>query len=137
MSLDHLGNSKDSEQILDDQSEEVGAIENYKYQINNMYNKEKYVNSHDIAGQPGIVKMQQIDVEKKKVQFRMANEKYLRDHPELNTIISVFLFRVLEEKPDNILAYAGRYFDKPDLKQVIEIEKKHYLDNNKNGQNKQ
>jgi hypothetical protein len=42
----------------------------------------------------------------------MANEKYIREHPELNTIISVFLFRVLEEKPENILAYAGRYFDK-------------------------
>lgn len=42
----------------------------------------------------------------------MSNEKYIRDHPELNTIISVFLFRILEEKPENILAYAGRYFDK-------------------------
>jgi hypothetical protein len=41
----------------------------------------------------------------------MANEIYLRKHPELHTIISVFLFRVLEEKPDNILAYAGKFFD--------------------------
>jgi len=41
----------------------------------------------------------------------MANELYLRKHPELNTIISVFLFRVLEEKPDNVLAYAGSFFD--------------------------
>jgi len=45
------------------------------------------------------------------VLFRLANEKYLRDHPELATIISVFLFRILEEKPDNILAYAGQFFD--------------------------
>ena len=60
----------------------------------------------------------------------MANEKYLREHPELNTIVSVFLFRVLEEKPEDILAYAGRYFDKPELKQVIDIEKSHYLENN-------
>lgn len=41
----------------------------------------------------------------------MLNEMYLRKHPELNTIISVFLFRVLEEKPDNILQYAGKFFN--------------------------
>jgi len=41
----------------------------------------------------------------------MGNEQYLRSHPELNTIISVFLFRVLEEKPDDVLSYAGQFFD--------------------------
>jgi hypothetical protein len=41
----------------------------------------------------------------------MSNELYLRNHPELTTIISVFLFRVLEEKPENVLSYAGKYFD--------------------------
>ena len=46
-----------------------------------------------------------------KVQFRMSNELYLRDHPELNTMIQVFLFKVLEEKPQNILSYAGKFFD--------------------------
>ena len=51
----------------------------------------------------------------------MENEKYLRDHPELNTIISVFLFRVLEERPENVLSYAGKFFDNPDLKDIIEI----------------
>jgi len=29
----------------------------------------------------------------------MNNELYLRKHPELNTLISVFLFKVLEDKP--------------------------------------
>jgi len=37
----------------------------------------------------------------------MMNELYLRKHPELNTMIQVFLFKVLEERPGNILAYAG------------------------------
>jgi hypothetical protein len=47
----------------------------------------------------------------KKIYFRLNNEKYLRDHPELNDLISVFLFKVLEEKPDDILKYAGKFFD--------------------------
>jgi len=35
--------------------------------INFMYNVEKHVNPHDIAGQPGIVKAQSVELEKKKV----------------------------------------------------------------------
>jgi hypothetical protein len=41
----------------------------------------------------------------------MANEIYLRKHPELSVMLSIFLFRVLEEKPDDVLAYAGKFFD--------------------------
>lgn len=41
-------------------------------------------------------------------------------------MISVFLFKVLEEKPKDILSYAGKYFDQPDLQKIIEIESKHY-----------
>lgn len=46
-----------------------------------------------------------------KIKFRYENELYLRKHPELNDLVSCFLFKVLEEKPDNILAYAGNFFD--------------------------
>jgi len=55
----------------------------------------------------------------KKIYFRLNNEKYLRDHPELNDLISVFLFKVLEEKPDDILEYAGKFFDQYILKSEI------------------
>lgn len=59
----------------------------------------------------------------------MANELYLRKHPELNIMISIFLFRVLEEKPDDLLKYAGNFFDqyaihithRPNLRDIIAI----------------
>ena len=41
-------------------------------------------------------------------------------------MVSVFLFKVLEEKPKDILEYAGKYFDQPDLEKIIDIESKHY-----------
>jgi hypothetical protein len=41
-------------------------------------------------------------------------------------MISVFLFKVLEEKPKDILQYAGKYFDQPELEKIIDIESKHY-----------
>ena len=78
---------------------------------NKMYDKEKHINPHDIAGQPGLVMSQAVEFEKKKVQYRVANELYLRKHPELSIMLSIFLFRVLEEKPEDLLTYAGRFFD--------------------------
>lgn len=56
--------------------------------------------------------MQQMEeLENKKIKYRVENELYLRKHPELNKMISVFLFKVLEEKPLDILTYAGDFFD--------------------------
>ena len=98
----------------------------YNYQITNMYNKEKHYNPHDVIGVKGLTPAQVRLLNEKKVQYRVNNETYLRKHPELQNMISVFLFKVLEEKPRDILQYAGKYFDQPDLEKIIEIESKHY-----------
>ncbi len=75
----------------------------YNYQINNMYIREKHFNPHDITGVKGITPAQVRLLDEKKVQYRMNNESYLRKHPELQNMVSVFLFKVLEEKPKDIL----------------------------------
>lgn len=98
----------------------------YNYQISNMYNKDKHYNPHDITGVKGITPAQVRLLDQKKVQYRVNNEAYLRKHPELQNMVSVFLFKVLEEKPKDILEYAGKYFDQPDLEKIIDIESKHY-----------
>jgi len=36
-------------------------------------------------------------------------------------MMSIFLFRVLEEKPENLLIYAGKFFDHPNLEQILAI----------------
>lgn len=75
----------------------------YNYQISNMYNKEKHYNSHDVTGVKGLTPAQVRLLDQKKVQYRVNNEAYLRKHPELQNMISVFLYKVLEEKPKDIL----------------------------------
>ena len=50
----------------------------------------------------------------------MENEHYLRAHPEINTLISLFVRKVLDERPDHILNFAGSFFDRAELKQVVE-----------------
>jgi len=49
--------------------------------------------------------------EKKALSF--SNEKYLRDHPELDEMIHDFLVGVLEAKPHDLVDFAVQYFAKP------------------------
>jgi hypothetical protein len=50
----------------------------------------------------------------------MQNEHYLRAHPEINNLISLFVRKVLDERPEHILEFAGSFFDRAELKQVVE-----------------
>lgn len=160
MSLDHQNQSEISHEsekyTFDEILKNEEKSEFYKWQMNNIYNVEKHYTPHDIIGTKGLVQAQNEELDTKKVlifkkiikfyikiKFRYENELYLRNHPELNVMISCFLFKVLEEKPSNILSYAGNFFDqlkyffyyffkfyyREKLKEIIDIEKKHYIDN--------
>lgn len=89
--------------------------------MNNIYNQDKHYNPHNVIGVQNLTKAQNSLLDEKKVKYRVNNEEYLRKHPELQNMISVFLFKVLEEKPKDILNYAGKYFDQPDLAKIIDI----------------
>jgi hypothetical protein len=56
------------------------------------------------------------------LELRIENEKYFRSHPELQSMIQLFIFKVLDDRPENILAYAGQFFDRAELHEVV---KKH------------
>ena len=50
----------------------------------------------------------------------MANERYFRQHPEISSLIGLFVRKILDDRPDNILEYAGTFFDRAELKDVVE-----------------
>ena len=50
----------------------------------------------------------------------MENEHYLRSHPEISTLISLFVRKVLDERPEHILQFAGSFFDRAELKEIVE-----------------
>lgn len=52
-----------------------------EYHLDNMYNYNKHINNHDISGVRGITRQQMVELEKKKVKYRVDNELYLRRHP--------------------------------------------------------
>lgn len=76
---------------------------------------DKYKNMHDVIDRKGLIHLQHEQLEKIKIDFRRANELYIRQHPELNVLISVFMCKLLEDQPSNVLAYAGTFFDKYSL----------------------
>mmetsp|Transcript_23615 Transcript_23615/g.20981 ORF Transcript_23615/g.20981 Transcript_23615/m.20981 type:complete len:127 (+) Transcript_23615:24-404(+) len=79
-----------------------------------------FKNNHDLIGVTGIIEAQKYEIEKKKLQLRMENEHYLRAHPEISTLISLFVRKVLDERPDHILEFAGSFFDRAELKKIVE-----------------
>ena len=77
-------------------------------------------NKHDIVGIPEILDVHRKEFEKKKLNLRIANEVYLKEHPEISVMLKMFVEDVLNDYPDNVLEYAGRYFDIEDMKEIVE-----------------
>ena len=96
------------------------------------------INNHDLIGVEGIIRAQKNEIEKKKVRgfevqlsrfvivrcllqlmLRIENEKYFREHPELQALTTLFIRKILDDRPENILQYAGRFFDRAELHEVV------------------
>lgn len=76
--------------------------------------------SHDVIGIPGIPKLFHKALECRKVEIRMDDERYLRDHPELKCMIHLFMREVLSEHPANVIQFAGTFFDRDELRDTVE-----------------
>ena len=50
----------------------------------------------------------------------MENERYFRAHPEINGLLQLFLQRILDDRPENVLEYGGTYFDSASLRDLVE-----------------
>ncbi|KAK6326446.1 hypothetical protein J4Q44_G00020910 [Coregonus suidteri] len=54
-----------------------------------------------------------------KIETRINNEKYLREHPEVEALISDFLRDVFLKRPTDIREFAADYFTDPNLCMII------------------
>lgn len=54
------------------------------------------------------------------LELRIENEKYFRQHQELAAMVQLFIYKVLDDRPENILAYAGSFFDRAELHEVVQ-----------------
>lgn len=50
----------------------------------------------------------------------MENEKYFREHPEIKGLMALFVRKILDDRPENILEYAGTFFDRAELRDIVE-----------------
>lgn len=101
-------------------SEDVSAQEDSQAQDDyGSESQEKVYNNHDLIGVEGIIRAQKNEIEKKKLELRIENEKYFRQHPELACMTQLFIFKVLDDRPENILQYAGNFFDRAELHEVV------------------
>ncbi|XP_048381640.1 RIIa domain-containing protein 1-like [Stegostoma tigrinum] len=55
-----------------------------------------------------------------KINTRLANEYYLRNHPEVGMLLREFMRSVLLERPDNIREFASTYYTDASLPEKIQ-----------------
>ena len=53
----------------------------------------------------------------------MANERYFRAHPEIGGLLSLFVSKILDDRPENVLEYAGTFFDSAALRDAVNKHK--------------
>eukprot|EP01002_Notosolenus_urceolatus_P015471 NODE_8055_length_535_cov_8.586420_g7005_i0.p2 GENE.NODE_8055_length_535_cov_8.586420_g7005_i0~~NODE_8055_length_535_cov_8.586420_g7005_i0.p2 ORF type:complete len:102 (+),score=23.36 NODE_8055_length_535_cov_8.586420_g7005_i0:186-491(+) len=53
------------------------------------------------------------------VKDKMENELYLRKHPEIKTLLSVLVERVIQERPENVLDFTAQFFSTSDLAKLV------------------
>ncbi|XP_060676781.1 RIIa domain-containing protein 1-like [Hemiscyllium ocellatum] len=56
-----------------------------------------------------------------KINTRIANEYYLRNHPEVELLLGEFMRSVLLERPDNIREFASTYYTDARLPEKIQM----------------
>uniref|UniRef100_A0A9L0JS96 Regulatory subunit of type II PKA R-subunit domain containing 1 n=1 Tax=Equus asinus TaxID=9793 RepID=A0A9L0JS96_EQUAS len=57
-----------------------------------------------------------------RIQTRIANEKYLRTHKEVELLLSGFFREMFLKRPDNIQEFAADYFTDPRLPNKIHMQ---------------
>ncbi|XP_055974740.1 RIIa domain-containing protein 1 [Sorex fumeus] len=78
-----------------------------------------------MARRPGALPLSPLQLEELrrcKIQTRIANEKYLRTHREVELLVSGFFREILLQRPDNILDFATEYFVDPALPDKIHMQ---------------
>ncbi|XP_006900206.1 PREDICTED: RIIa domain-containing protein 1 [Elephantulus edwardii] len=73
--------------------------------------------------EPGVLSPAQLEeLRNIKIQTRIANEKYLRTHKEVEFLISGFFREIFLKRPDNIREFAANYFTDPRLLSKIHMQ---------------
>ncbi|XP_062516441.1 RIIa domain-containing protein 1-like [Corticium candelabrum] len=78
------------------------------------------VDDHD---EKALTEEQQAQLNKTKIRTAIANERYLREHPEVNIVLSGFIREVLLQRPENIREFGADYFTRLDLARKVNKEK--------------
>ncbi len=56
--------------------------------------------------------MQNDEVEKIKRDLKENNAAYLVRHPELKAMLNIYMIKLLDQKPEDVLTFTGNFFAK-------------------------
>ena len=111
---------EDQEPSEQEQAAESGMDENLDEMEESAAEDDIFKNNHDLIGVQGILRAQKNEIEKKKLELRMENERYFRAHPEIKGMLQLFVSKILDDRPENVLEYAGTFFDSASLREIVD-----------------
>ncbi len=76
------------------------------------FNRPGFQNSNDVAGIEGFVDMQKEEVSSIKEKLEQSNEEYLAKHPELKAMLNIYMVKLLDQRPNDVLTFTGNFFAK-------------------------
>ncbi|PFH37369.1 hypothetical protein BESB_038270 [Besnoitia besnoiti] len=75
-----------------------------------------------VEGATKLTEEQQLQQRRNQVALMIENEKYLQHHAELAEMLALFMTKVLEERPQNVLKFAGEFFTQNGLKELVQSQ---------------
>ncbi|XP_006861768.1 PREDICTED: RIIa domain-containing protein 1 [Chrysochloris asiatica] len=76
-----------------------------------------------LGSNPGVLSPEQLEqLRLYKIQTRIANEKYLRTHKEVELLLRGFFREMFLRRPENIREFAADYFTDPRLPNKIHMQ---------------
>ena len=111
---------EDQEPSEQEQAAESGMDENLDEMEESAAEDDIFKNNHDLIGVQGLLRAQKNEIEKKKLELRMENERYFRAHPEIKGMLQLFVSKILDDRPENVLEYTGTFFDSASLREIVD-----------------
>eukprot|EP01035_Chromulina_nebulosa_P018575 gene18575-24300_t len=77
----------------------------------NLTGSTKFSGTNPNASSDDIIENEILKLQEKRFNINEENSEYLKNHPELDTIIDSYINAVLTNKPNNIVKFSSEYFE--------------------------
>ncbi len=69
--------------------------------------------------------------------MKKENREYLNNKPEIDRMLTIYMIKLLEERPQDVITFTGNFFNRNNLESHLKILEEHYYKNQGKNHNKE